>query len=370
MWMGSTTCLLTVHGIGFEQPPEGGRPGYADGLHAALHAVLGDRLGDDPERPGSAGPVYVTSHVDGSRAEGLARLRPGRPLTEDGRIAHVALVYSPSEPTRPSAVTTADALARVALHHGQYASAVGTLRMIIEDAWAGLRHHSRRRAGHLVPRAPATGGSPSTVRALEDDAATYLSRNDVRERVRGFVQDAVLALLDRDDVDAVIVNAHSQGTVVCWDVLCRLPFLSWRASGDRRAEMIRYFVTAGSPIRKQIDLFSWGEQVGQLAAFAGGGEPPMGWRNFWDPKDPVADPLDPPASWRPGEGKGRRSAGDPGLLVATDPETGEQRHFGVVDVKVDNVANSPGGALRAHDYWANQAQFVPALAALLTGKGH
>jgi hypothetical protein len=35
------TCLLTIHGIGFQQPPENGTPGYADGLHEHLRQGLG-----------------------------------------------------------------------------------------------------------------------------------------------------------------------------------------------------------------------------------------------------------------------------------------------------------------------------------------
>lgn len=329
--------------------------------------MVGDRLGDDPERTDDPGPVYVSSEVNGSRAVGLARLAPDRPLAPAGRIAHVALVYSGSEPVRPNAAWTAETVARAVFEHGHYASAIGTLRLVLSDAWAGLHPAPEGRHPALTPRKRGSAKSPGTLRALEDDIATYVCRNDVRERVRGFVQAALVTLLGREDVAGVVVNAHSQGTVVCWDVLARLPFLAWKAAGDRRAEMIPYLVTAGSPIRKQIDLFSWGDQVGQLSAFAGGREPPLSWRNFWDPKDPVGDPLDPPASWRPGERPRPRAAGELGLLVATDPETGEQRHFGVVDERVDNVAHSAGGAMRAHNYWGNQAQFVPALAALLEG---
>jgi hypothetical protein len=82
-------CLLTVHGIGFQQPPTGGRDGYADGLHDHLRKVLGDRLGEDcedpadPERP--RGPVYVQSEVEGKRELGLGRL--DRELTAGGDIA-------------------------------------------------------------------------------------------------------------------------------------------------------------------------------------------------------------------------------------------------------------------------------------------
>jgi hypothetical protein len=111
-------------------------------------------------------------------------------------------------------------------------------------------------------------------------------------------------------------------------------------------------------------MFAWGERVGRMASL----EPPFTWRNFWDPRDPVADPLDPPASWQPGtptDGPFERDPQRPGLLVAIDPETGTPRHVTVVDNQIDNVANSTGGGLRAHDYWNNTAQFVMPLAKLV-----
>ena len=87
-----------------------------------------------------------------------------------------------------------------------------------------------------------------------------MCRNDLRERVRGFVQAGDQRLMDSGNVDVLVVNAHSQGTVLCWDVLCRLPLFSWGAQRSR-AEMMRGFVTARQPDRKYVDLFDWGGQV-------------------------------------------------------------------------------------------------------------
>jgi hypothetical protein len=80
-----------------------------------------------------------------------------------------------------------------------------------------------------------------TLHALGADVAAYVARNDLRERVRGFVELALLKLLDRPDIGALVINAHSQGTIICWDVLCRLPFYSWSDSSpeDRRARLGR-----------------------------------------------------------------------------------------------------------------------------------
>src|SRR5213075_825224 len=85
----SPICMITVHGIGFQRPPEEGEPGYADGLHASLRRALGDLLGDDPNRP-AGGPVYVQSSWGTPPApeKGLVRLdQPHEPLLGRGRRA-------------------------------------------------------------------------------------------------------------------------------------------------------------------------------------------------------------------------------------------------------------------------------------------
>src|SRR5258708_10567250 len=61
------TCLVTLHGVGFQQPPQNEvvNSGYADPLHQHLKQCLGDLLSDDPERkrskPGENGAIYVES---------------------------------------------------------------------------------------------------------------------------------------------------------------------------------------------------------------------------------------------------------------------------------------------------------------------
>jgi hypothetical protein len=389
--MAGSVCVVTVHGIGFQQPPENGKPGYADALHENLRKELKDRLGDDPNR--DKGPVYVQSEWKGSPADGLARL--GKPLVgQEGQIAHVALVYSSSEPLEPEFGDTVESLARAAISHANYTSALGAMRLLLSDAWAAMHEHSpatarstltpRTDAGRVTPvhhgflghtfhhgrqagparpapAAPAaTPGAFGMLRALQDDVATYVTRNDVRERVREFVEDALTLLIGRDDISGVVVNAHSQGTVLCWDVLCRLPFSSWPAG---RTALFQHFVTAGSPIRKYVDMFAWGNRVGELgnALEPSGG---LDWHNFFDPHDPVADPLNAPAEWRPGADWQTAPDPDGGLLVARDGD-GNVRHVTVHDQQVDNTANSSGGGLQAHDYWNNQTEFVQELAALL-----
>jgi hypothetical protein len=103
--------------------------------------------------------------------------------------------------------------------------------------------------------------------------------------------------------------------------------------------------------------------VGELAAAL---EPTgsLTWHNFFDLGDPVADPLNPPAGWRPGDSWDEPPEPDSGLLVARDADSAV-RHVPIADALVENVKYSSGGGLQAHDYWNNEKQFVTALAALL-----
>jgi hypothetical protein len=376
-------CVLTVHGIGFQQPPLRGLPGYADVLHHNLAADLGDLLGNDPNRkPGVSGPVYVMSARPGTRETewGLKRLghwrRDGRldisqmPLAEDDRpIAHVALVYTSLEDVGPLLGSGTGTVAEAGLLLGQYASVAGAVRMLVGDAWASLHEHgtpspSLRPRGDLgathrfsiwrflhpdfAANQPG-GGLVATIMALEDDVVAYVCRNDLRESIRAFIREAVRRLLARDDVLGVVVNAHSQGTVASFDVL--------QQSLQDQGAGVRTLVTAGSPLRKYADLFSWGSDAGSAASVGR-------WLNFWDEKDPVADPLDQPASWHCGNEVVDRAGSGLGLFwrVCAD---GTQASVDIVDHKVDNLTYSSGGGLQAHNYWDNTTEFVPRLAAEL-----
>src|SRR5260370_17720581 len=123
-------------------------------------------------------------------------------------------------------------------------------------------------------------------RYLEEDVACYVCHNEERERVRSFVFEALLRLASRNDVGAIVLNTHSNGTVIALDVIRNLP--------PPAAAKIKAFITVGSPLRKYIDLFHWGQQIECL-------DPIKPWYNFWDEYDPVADPLEPPITWRRGD---------------------------------------------------------------------
>src|SRR5258708_1238602 len=132
-------------------------------------------------------------------------------------------------------------------------------------------------------RLPAhPGGLPGTGRQLEDAVGAYVARHDLRERVRGFLWEALRRLAARPDVSTIVLNTHSNGTVMGFD----FP----RDASDAIASRVGLFVTAGSPLRKYVHLFSWGPEAGDLTE-AGP------WLNFLDLKDPRADPLAHALPW-------------------------------------------------------------------------
>ena len=79
---------------------------------------------------------------------------------------------------------------------------------------------------------------------------------------------------------------------------------------------------------------------------------------------PVADPLDQPAGWHFGNEVVPRAIRDLGLFWALGDE-GSQQPNPIADFQVDNLSNSSGGGLQAHNYWGNTTQFIPELAATL-----
>ncbi len=410
--MANLLCLVTLHGIGFQQAPEDGADGYADPLHRALGAGIDAKLGagtfgDDPNRE-QPGAVYVQSSwppESYASEPGLARLgswqdqpehpinSAGQPLAPDGaRIAHVALVYSHLEAQDAHAGAGAVAGAMAAASAGHYVSVLSLARMAFLDAWALLDHHDAAPAAQpasLRPRARTAApakthfwdelfhrhhdqaatadmsaqpeGLLAVVRQLEDDVASYVCRNEVRERVRAFVREALLRLASRDDVDKIVINSHSNGTVVAFDVLSQFPpFL---------LNKISWYVTAGSPLRKYATLFDWGRQVGCIDTLGR-------WTNFWDARDPVADPLAPPESWHPGDpippagqqpGHFTVNGEDqPALFQTVDAQSGDIEPVAFLEDRlIDNLANSRGGGLQAHNYWDNEVEFVPQLAEIL-----
>jgi hypothetical protein len=382
------TCLVTLHGIGFEQPPQPQLKdsGYADLLHEHLSKCLGTMLSDDPNREraqkGENGAIYVESRYrdavgTASRQEGMKRLgswsrdmrsieTKDAPLVANGEpVSHVALVYSNLEPQEPEIGAALFTSAMSLFSASHYAHAAGLLHLALTDIQAMIGHRSAanaliassrprtdlasRSARHVGQATPSPSpGLMSALRNLEDDVACYVCHNEERERVRSFVSEALLRLATRDDVDAIVFNTHSNGTVVALDVMRRLPPVA--------GAKIKAFITAGSPLRKYVDLFHWGQQIECL-------NPIKPWYNFWDECDPVADPLEPPINWRRDDEL--VSPYGTKLFSLVDPNSDLSSPIEVTDIKVDNVHNSSGGGLQAHNYWDNEDQFVKQLAAIV-----
>jgi hypothetical protein len=389
--------VITIHGIGFQQAPSSlsASDGYADALHEGLRRHLGDLLGDDPTRitAGGRGPVYAQSNyppLSHATEPGLHRLGSwttsgsvdiaGVPLAEPGKqVAHVALVYSGLQSQQSDLAALHDLAVLADPSLGSYATLGGLGHMLVADLEA-LRQHPvipgdpgdslqprtntvphrgiidrlLHRPVDLQPTAPPAdapdAGSTGVLRTVEDDVAAYVTSNEHRERVRMFLRDAVSRILSRPDVEGAVINGHSNGTVMGFDMIA--------AISPPSAPTVRALITAGSPLRKYSDLLQWGNDAGNLRLISGG------WTNLWDPLDPVADPLGPPVTWKRGEPI--PEGGGPGMFVVHDPETGVETSMPVVDIRVDNVRDSTGGALRAHNYWDNDA-FCRAAAAVISG---
>jgi hypothetical protein len=393
------TCLVTLHGIGFEQPPISGvlNSGYADPLHQHLKKFLNALLSDDPNRregrnqPGDNGAIYVESRYKDAqgkltREEGLKRLGiwcddhqkidfTNAPLVEDGAqdgsISHIALVYSNLEPMDPEVGATAISLGMSLASASHYGSVTNLLHTAVVDGLAMIGNHTAvdqepvssrprpnlkfRTVKHLGQQGQAAPTPPpgilASLRNIEDDVACYVCYNEERERVRSFVHEALLRIACRDDVENIVLNTHSNGTVVAFDVLRNLP--------QQVTKKIKIFVTAGSPLRKYADLFHWGHEIQSRYQFET-------WYNLWDRCDPVADPLNPPQSWR---------IGDPivpsneTLFEYIDLDDKDPFWIKVTDIPVDNVKNSRDGGLKAHNYWDNEEEFVKHLAEIVRSIG-
>ena len=371
--------LVTIHGIGFQQKPTTplATDGYADQLHTNLSKRLAGVLGDDPKRLPTRGPVYVQSaypETTHNTEAGLSRLgawqpdgtiKPGEPLAEaEASIAHVALVYTNLEEDAedPIALGGLGILSGPRLTH--YAGVTSLVRMVFDDLrGAGVkpgapspslspRSQPKPRHGMLSRLVHRNSDGPlSTVHSIEDDVAAYVVRNEHRELVRGFIRDAVSRILRRPGVDGVVINGHSNGTVMAFDLVAALsPPL---ASG------VLALITSGSPLRKYVDFMDWGIEAGNFyaplytAPDANARSSFCWWTNFFDQRDPVADPLHFPKDWkRVPDPPGSDGQCAPGMFLVFDPQTGDPKPVPVTDVVAHNVGNV-GGGLPAHNYWDN-----------------
>ena len=254
------------------------------------------------------------------------RVVMGRPLVNDGAsIAHVALVYSGDEEhvSDPAAgfVVAVQGVGGV-IH---YASAEGLVKTFGNDM-RGLFHRK------TPPRMPSEASAAELAgshawTALVDHVGGYVARNVLRERVRVFVRDAITRLAARPDIRSIVINSHSNGTVIAFDVIPRI----WPLEAGK----LCLFVPAGSPLRKYVYLLSWGHEVENW--------PSVRWLNFYDIDDGVADQLQPEFDKRMTGASGIGGSG-PFATYAFNA-----RPIAVEDRLVSNVDASKN----AHNYWAN-----------------
>jgi hypothetical protein len=221
----------------------------------------------------------------------------------------------------------------------RYANLEGLIETLGNDL-RGIFHRKPPITTSSDAAAAAAGSHPVT--ALIDHVGGFVARNVLRERVRIFVCEATTRLAARSDVARIVLNTHSNGTVITFDVLGRIP--------PTLARKLSLFVTAGSPLRKYVNLLSWGHEVDHW--------PGVTWLNYYDMDDPVADQLQPPVEVRV---TGDPDMGGPGLFVDYSPDG---RALTVEDKRVDNVAAGRG----SHDYWGNP-EFCKLLAEQITALG-
>lgn len=373
--------LVTIHGIGFQQAPstKEAQDGYADALHAALARQLpAGMLGDDPNRP--SGAVYVESSwppATNQTEPGLGRLGTwkgntvdidGNPLVRGpAAVAHVALVYSRLQEQSEDTIALLDLGLLGAPGVSHYATVGSIIRMAFQDVRAihaqpgastpslspretKPEHRSvlSRIFHHPSPASTAPAEPTGTFRQVQDDIAAYVVRNEHRERVRAFVRDAISRIMARPDVDGVIVNGHSNGCVMTFDFLA--------AMSPPQAPTVRAVITSGCPLRKYVDFMDWGTDARSFGLVRANS-----WTNFYDERDPVADPMQPPVTWK----RTDSDPGGPGLFVHYDTVTGVKSNVAVADIKVDNVGAGVGGGLPAHNYWDNVHEFVAPLAGIV-----
>src|SRR5260370_40098919 len=106
-------------------------------------------------------------------------------------------------------------------------------------------------------------------------------------------------------------------------------------------------------MRKYSDFFSWGAEAGTIKQVPG-------WTIFWDAKDPVADPLAPPRTWRPGT-DAAVSGNGAGMYQALDTNHGQLLDLDIEDQQGDNLTHNQGGGLQAHNYWDKEVEVGPAM---------
>ena len=148
----------------------------------------------------------------------------------------------------------------------------------------------------------------TVMRAIDgaNDVANYVSNNGVRLQIQHRLSAQLIGLQEKYPNATIILGAHSQGTIISYDVL--------RLNGAL-LPTVTTWVTMGSPLAWYLKFLRWGsEQVGLPAN--------VQWLNYYDRNDRVGKTLKGVVDWD-----------------ALKPK----------DVNVNNTGNG----LDPHDHWHN-----------------
>jgi hypothetical protein len=127
---------------------------------------------------------------------------------------------------------------------------------------------------------PGVGG---TIDALINDIGNYIARNKVRANVQNVLHDQLSKAHSETPSIPIVCVAHSQGTVIAYDVL--------RQAG-RLYRQLRTLVTLGSPLSEYyFKRFDWGSEPLGFALTTR-------WLNLYDPGDIVGRALVDAVQWR------------------------------------------------------------------------
>jgi hypothetical protein len=150
--------------------------------------------------------------------------------------------------------------------------------------------------GNIIDKIKNAFGSAGDV---VEDIGNYVGSNEIRTAIQQVVH-SKLADADASNIPSLLI-AHSQGTVICYDVL--------RQAGGNYPHL-HTWITMGSPLKKfYFSGLHWGKQ--QLGIPSG-----LRWVNIYDPEDIVGNELKGSVSWKspvPEDHKvdNKHNAGDP-----------------------------------------------------------
>lgn len=178
--------------------------------------------------------------------------------------------------------------------------------------------------------------------ALSENDGHHETRNDILDRTVAMIRH----LVSDPDCTRVVIVSHSLGTAIAYDALRAIGMHNLARKGVS-AEQVRIrkldvLITMGSPIDKLSLLFetteseSFREELlrddlrGDLTEepFWVGDRQRIKWINFWDPADPISDPLKGPLGTKPLGDRFRETSIENVRVVNTKIQSATASHTG------------------------------------------